>query len=242
MTRHALVVDDNALLVRTLTDILRLAGWAVTPANSGSAAVDQVQERDFDVVLMDIKMPGVNGVEAFRAMRAIRPDLRVVLMSAYTAPELIAEAEREGVARVMSKPVDPSSLLALLEHGREGRRPVLVIDSDAAFLRTLSDLLTRDGYPTVLADGLEHATRLLAERDPVAVLLHLHLGNVSAAEAITAVHRASPESALIVYSGSGDAREEVLESVPEGWVHAYLKKPFETARVSAVLKELRDGA
>jgi two-component system response regulator HydG len=242
MTRHALVVDDNALLVRTLTDILRLAGWEVTPAASGNAAVDEVQARDFDVVLMDIKMPGVNGVEAFRAMRAIRPDLRVVLMSAYTAPELIAEAEREGVARVMSKPVNPSTLLALLEEGRTVKRPVLVIDTDAAFLRTLSDLLQAEGYPTVLADSLGHATALLAERRPVAVLLHLHLGSISASDAIATVHRARPEATLIVYSGQPDAGREIAMTVPEGWVHAYLQKPFETATVSDVLKEIRGGA
>lgn len=240
MSRHALVVDDNAFLVRTLSDILRLAGWDVTPAETGSKAVEFVAERDYDVVLMDIKMPGVDGVEAFRRMRQLRPDVRVILMSAYTAPDLVAAAEDEGVLRVMSKPVDPGALLSMLEAGPTTARPVLIVDTDKAFLRTLSDVLTTEGHETVLAHGLAHAMRVLAERKPVAVLLHLHLGNVSAYEAITAVHAACSGAALIVYSGRPGANREVADLVPADWLHAYLQKPFETANVAAVLKDLHE--
>lgn len=239
MTRHALVVDDNALLVRTLCDILRLSGWEVTPATSGDSAVHAVEARDFDVVLMDIKMPGVNGVEAFRAMRSIRPGLRVVLMSAYAAPDLVAAAEREGVASVMSKPVDPRVLLALLDEGAEPR-PVLIIDTDAAFLNTLSGVLRASGYETVVADNLLHATHLLEEQRPLAVLLHLHLAGVGPRDAVSAVHSANPESALIVYSGCAGAEDELESNVPEGWVHAYIQKPFLPDKVTQVLKELRE--
>lgn len=242
MTRHALVVDDNEFLVRTLSDILRLAGWEVTPAVSGSAAVKEVMARDFDVVLMDIKMPGINGVDAFRAMRTVRPDLHVVLMSAYTAPELIEEAEREGVQGVMSKPVNPTALFELLERLHREERAVLIIDTDAAFLRTLSDLLGGEGYTTAVADDLAHATRLLEERRPIAILLHLHLGRQSPREAVTAVHQANPSAPLIVYSGRPDAEREMRAIVPEHWIHRYLQKPFATARVADVLRGLRDSA
>lgn len=242
MTRRALVVDDNEFLVRTLSDILRLAGWDVTPAASGSAAVKRVMDEDYDVVLMDIKMPGINGVDAFRAMRAVRPDLRVVLMSAYTAPELIAEAEREGVLSVMTKPVNPPALLEHLDRLHREHRAVVIVDNDAAFLHTLSDLLEREGYATVVADDLAHATRLLEERRPVAILLHLHLGRASPREAVTAMHEANPRAPLIIYSGRPGAEQEVRESIPEQWIHRYLQKPFATARVADVLRGLRDSA
>ncbi len=242
MSRHALVVDDNEFLVRTLSDILRLAGWDVTATTSGSAAVKEVMARDFDVVLMDIRMPGINGVDAFRAMRAERPGLHVVLMSAYTAPELIAEAEREGVDSVMSKPVNPAALLERLERLRREERAVLIVDTDAQFLRTLSDVLEEEGYATVVADDLAHATRLLEERRPVAVLLHLHLGQADPGTAVRAVHEAAPRAPLIIYSGRPGAESEVRALVPEQWVHRYLQKPFATARVADVLRGLRDSA
>lgn len=242
MSRRALVVDDNEFLVRTLSDILRLSGWEVTPASSGSAAVKEVMAHEYDVVLMDIKMPGINGVDAFRAMRAVRPGLHVVLMSAYTAPELIAEAEREGVVGVMSKPVNPMALLEHLERLHREERAVLIVDADVTFLRTLSDLLEREGYATVVADDLAHATRLLEDRRPIAILLHLHLGQRSPDETVRAMHEANPRAPLIVYSGRPGAEREVSSLVPSEWIHRYLQKPFGTARVADVLRGLRDSA
>ncbi len=237
MTKHAMVVDDNELLARTLSDILRLAGWEVTMATSGAAAADEVARQSFDVVLMDIRMPGLDGVAAFKEMRAMRPDIRVVLMTAYSAPELVAEAEREGVIQVLSKPVNPASLLELLGKDLTERRPVLVVDQDAAFLRTLSDVLRMSGYRTVEATDLAHASRALAERAPVAVLLHLHLGNISPQTAVSTVHDANPRSAIILYSGRPEAEREV-EDLPEGWVHAYLPKPLQVTEVTRVLETL----
>ena len=88
-------------MVKTLADVLQLQGWNVSTAHSGIEAVHAASTRLFDVVLMDIKMPGMDGVDAFKAMKARNPGLKVVLMTAYAAQERIAEAEREGVTRVL---------------------------------------------------------------------------------------------------------------------------------------------
>ena len=113
MSKRALVVDDDRMLARTLGEILELKGWSVNVATSGAEAVNVVAREEFDVVLMDIRMPGMDGVDAFKAMKASRPDIRVILMSAYTAESRIAEAQREGVVRILTKPVDVPTLLQL---------------------------------------------------------------------------------------------------------------------------------
>jgi CheY-like chemotaxis protein len=64
---------------------------------------------------MDIRMPGMDGVTAFKAIKAARPGVRVVLMTAHTAPDVILDAERAGAVRVLPKPVDLPLLLQLLE-------------------------------------------------------------------------------------------------------------------------------
>jgi DNA-binding NtrC family response regulator len=109
--KTVLIVDDDRQMVRTLSDILRLHGWEVHDAYSGEEAIAAVEARNFTAVLMDVRMGGVNGVDAFRAMKRIRPHIRVVLMTAYSASELMAEAEREGALR---KPFPPKQLLDLL--------------------------------------------------------------------------------------------------------------------------------
>ncbi len=115
MTRRVLVVDDDVEMVRTLADILRLRGWTPDVAYSGEEAVAAEQDGDYELVLMDIKMPGMDGVTAFRQMRAHNPAARVVLMTAHTEPEIVRAAVSEGVVKVLSKPVDMRALLRLFE-------------------------------------------------------------------------------------------------------------------------------
>ena len=114
VTRRVLVVDDDRAMVRTLSDILTLRGWTADVAYSGDEAVVADADGSYDLVLMDIKMPGMDGVTAFRHIKANRPDARVVLMTAHTEPDVIRAAEDEGAIRVLSKPVDVPSLLALI--------------------------------------------------------------------------------------------------------------------------------
>ena len=118
MARRALVVDDDLFMARTLADLLRLKGWTVATAHTGEDAVDAATAEDFDVVLMDIRMPGMDGVDAFRAMRAARPDVRVVLMTAYAAQDRIQEAERQGVRACIQKPFVVDQVTGLLNEIR----------------------------------------------------------------------------------------------------------------------------
>jgi DNA-binding NtrC family response regulator len=236
---HVLVVDDDPLMVKTLTDILRLSGWEVDEASSGFQAVDATTRQDFDAILMDVKMQGMDGVAALKAIRARRPDANVFLMTAYAANELLAEAEREGVTQILSKPINVRALLGLLAQSIDPKRPVLVIDSDPAFLRTLSELLLVRGYPTVTARTLEEAMLLLSSQRPRAVLLHLHLGAIQPEAAIVAVHGTGPSTALILYSGLPHGEDAIPPSLPREWIHAYLQKPFAVDHVTGVLDAIR---
>lgn len=240
MKPRALVVDDDRTMVRTLSDLLRLKGWEVSNAFSGDAAVEVASTGHFDVVLMDIKMPGMDGVEAFKAMKAAQPHIRVVLMTAYAGQDRIGEAEREGVVRVLPKPVNVESLLALLTATLSDQHPVLLIDHDAVFLTTMSEVLQLRGFDVEVAQNLEHAKRLMAERRPLAVLLHVHMGEAAVREAVTAVHEVSPSVALILYSGRPGAEEEIDRSLPSEWVHAYLQKPFAVEQITGVLDAIRN--
>lgn len=235
-----LLVDDDTFMVRTLSDVLKLKGWNVATAHSGEEAVNLVAADSFDVVLMDVKMPGMDGVDALKAMRAVRPNIRVILMTAYAAEDRLAEAERVGVVRVMAKPVNLETLAKLLAEGLVDR-PVLVVDHDSTFLRTLSQVLVLRGFEVAVANSLDHAKELMDERRPLAVLLHMHLGDMTAREAVTAVHQACPASALILYSGEPDAADEARHGLPPDWVHAYLQKPFAVEQVTGVLDAIRQN-
>ena len=235
MTRRALVVDDDRTMVKTLTDVLSLTGWEVTGAYSGKDAVEKAKAETFDVVLMDVKMPEMDGVEAFKTMKQRDPGVRVVLMTAYAAPDRLSEAEHQGVLKILSKPVNFAELLPLLSAARHGGTPILLIDNDAQFLRTLSETLRLRGYETVIARSLDEAQQLLRRQNPAAVLLHLHLGAQTALDAAKAVREVRPGAALILYSGRDGGAEELAEALPPDFVHAYFQKPFAVEDVAGAL-------
>ena len=241
MTRRALVVDDDRSMVRTLSDILQMNGWEVRPEYSGTTAVQAAVQEPFDVVLMDVRMPGLDGVDAFKAMKRARPDIKVVLMTAYAAPDRLADAERDGVVRVMSKPVNIPELFEILSEKLNSDCPVLVIDHDAIFLKTLSEVLRLKGYEVESAENLAHATQLITTRHPRAILLHLDAGADDIRNAVSTVHHANPETAIILYSGNPRTRDALERTIPGDWVHAYLEKPFTIEQVTTVLDDLPHG-
>lgn len=109
-----LLVDDDAGMVDTLTDIFEAVHHRVLAAGSGTAAVAELSRKPVDVVLMDIQMPGLNGVQALRAIKDRAPDLPVIMMTAYTRDELVQEAERISGRAVLRKPLDVGEVLTMI--------------------------------------------------------------------------------------------------------------------------------
>jgi two-component system sensor histidine kinase BarA len=117
MSPRILVVDDDRAMVKTLADIFRLRGWEVAAAHSGEEAVAVQRVQLFPHVLMDIKMPGIDGIAASRTIKEIAPSTHVILMTAHTAPEDLLSARTAGVATVLPKPIDLNSLFSMLTIG-----------------------------------------------------------------------------------------------------------------------------
>jgi DNA-binding NtrC family response regulator len=239
MHRRILIVDDDRQMVRTLCDILRLRGWEADGVYSGEEAVEAVRRESYATVLMDVKMGGMNGVEALAAMKKLRPALRVVLMTAYTANDLLAEATRQGALRILAKPVAVPGLLEMLEQSVRETQRVLVVDDDRDYLRTLATILRDGGYVVFEATDLGDALEKLKGRAPAAVVLDLRLENAAPRDSVVAIKKASPAVCLILYSGSNGALEETAATVPRSWVYATLRKPFPPERLVELLDEIR---
>lgn len=237
MTRSILIVDDERHMVRTLSDILRLRGWKPQGAHSGEEGVEAVRGKAYQVVLMDIRMAGINGVDAFKAMKALRPEIKVILMTAYTAADIIADAERAGALKVLSKPVVLSGLLEMLEQTGKGVKPVLIVADDAPFLANLGDMLTERGYLTLISESLEHALVTLEEESPAAVVLDLRLDGIQPENSVVAIRKVSPGVALILCNGR-TCRPDHPELLEGRLIHASLQKPFPPARLIEILDDI----
>ena len=108
-----LVVDDNPSMAKTLADILDVKGFEVHTAYSGAEALEILRNNSIDVLLTDVKMPDMNGVELYLETKKTRPALTTILMTAYAADDIIQQGMAEGIKTVLTKPVDIDFLLSL---------------------------------------------------------------------------------------------------------------------------------
>jgi CheY-like chemotaxis protein len=109
---RVLVVDDDPTIRVTFADILRGEGYEVAVASDGRDAVSLAAGQRFDAILLDLFMPGMDGLTALPLLRAQRPGTAIVFVSAFVEPEREAQAYRLGAAAVLSKPPNLEELLA----------------------------------------------------------------------------------------------------------------------------------
>ncbi|MBM4435058.1 MAG: response regulator [Chloroflexi bacterium] len=109
-----LIVDDDEGMTETLADIFAARRYDVATAVNGESAVARVSDDRFDVVLMDVKMPGIDGVDALLAMKRRTPDLKVIMMTAFTQDDRVARALDAKAVAVLPKPLDLECVLRLV--------------------------------------------------------------------------------------------------------------------------------
>ena len=121
ISRAVLVVDDDPSILDMTEDLLTEAGFEVTKCGSGEEALVLADERDWDVVLSDLQMPGIDGLDLLAGMRERRPDTPVILMTAFGTIQTAVSAMRGGALDFVTKPFQADELLVSLERAFERR-------------------------------------------------------------------------------------------------------------------------
>ena len=101
-----LVVDDDAGMLETMMDILSEMNFTVATADDGYKAIEMARDGAFDAILLDLKMPGIDGIETLKRIKKIKPLAKIIILTAYASEDTVLEAQREGVSEILCKPVD----------------------------------------------------------------------------------------------------------------------------------------
>jgi len=110
-----LVVDDEEAMRESLNDWLKEDGYEVGLAAGGQEAVDMVRDKPWEVILLDLKMPGMDGLETLKHLKEVRPDAEILMMTAYATVDTAVQAMKEGAFDYLVKPFDPDEVEILIK-------------------------------------------------------------------------------------------------------------------------------
>jgi DNA-binding response OmpR family regulator len=131
MKSNILVVDDEPVARQSLTDILKLEGYSVASAPNGHAAVEHVRTHPVDLMIVDLRMPGMDGLEVVQVVNQISPETEVILLTAFGSTETAIQALRLRIHDYLLKPASPSQVMASVKKGLARRSSRLRVRSGA---------------------------------------------------------------------------------------------------------------
>jgi DNA-binding NtrC family response regulator len=208
---NILVVEDGQSQREMLRDFLRKEGHTVGEAESGNKAIQRVREGHYDLILLDYKMPGMDGMKVLQAVKGINPEIDVVIITAYGTIETAVDAMKAGALDYITKPVEFDELLILVE--RVSERRILLKENEI-----LREQLGEKGVTT---------DRIIYRSEKMSALINM-AGRVAASRATILlqgesgtgkellarlIHHLSPRSARrIIAVNCGALHENLLES------------------------------
>lgn len=205
---NVMIVEDDRDLAESLAEMLELHGHRVQIAGNGQEAVEWHRKDDFDITFMDVRMPVMNGVDSFFAIRAFKPHAKVVLMTGYEE-SIVAKAMAAGAIGLLNKPFVMEDLLTKLA---DATRPVvLVADDDPDFAGSLVELLARKGYDAVVAGTGPDAIKRVTDGSVGVLILDLRMPIMGGLEVYEELRRqGTPPPTIIVTGHASDAQESLV--------------------------------
>jgi CheY-like chemotaxis protein len=234
-----LVVDDDVDTCRNLSDILTDLGFTVDVAHDGPSALEKVKQRPYDVALLDLKMPGMDGITLYREIRKIQASAVALVVTAFATPGAREQALAAGAWQVLPKPVDFPRLLRLVDQALD-QPLVMVVDDDHDLCGSLWDLLREQGFRVGIAHDVAEAGARLSGQDYRVVLIDMKLPDGDGASVFRLVRSASPKARTVVITGHREEMElRVQQAIVEG-ADAVCYKPFDVPRLLQTLQRLSE--
>lgn len=236
---HVLVVDDDTNFCSTTGKILAKKGYRVTCAENGFRAIEAVKSEDIEVVLMDVKMPAMNGVEAYKKIKAIKPGIKVILMTAFSIDALIKDALKEGVYAVVRKPFDIEAIVNMIEKSKNGAL-IAVVDDDPNICKTMKNVLERKGYGVSTCPSGEDAISLAEERQHDIYCIDMKLPVLNGLETYLEIKKRNPQAVVMVMTAHRQEMDELVRQVIKNGAYTCIYKPFDMDEVLKIIEQISE--
>jgi DNA-binding NtrC family response regulator len=233
-----LLTDDNKEFTLNLSDILDLKGNNVLKANDGFEALDIIKTSTVDLILMDIKMPVMNGVDTYKKIKTIDPIVPVIMLTAYALEELIQESLQEGAFACLKKPLDFNELFATIEQAIHNGSMILVADDDENLCQTLKDILSQKGYRVSVALDSTSAIEKVKTCAFDIMLLDMKLPPLNGLEVYLEIRRFCSGMVVVIITGFLTEIEKMVEMTRKAGAYALLEKPIDINTLLSLLEQI----
>lgn len=233
------IVDDDKDLAESLSIALEGTGCEVEMAHSGEDAVKIFKEKDFDIAFMDVKLPGMNGVDSFLEIKKMKPGVKVVMMTGYSVEQLLDQALEHGAWGILHKPIDMKKLLETLKN--VGEQGILIVDDDPDFISSTQDFLTNKGYRVSVASNGEEAIQSLVSKAINVLILDLQMPILNGLETCLRLKELGIFVPTIIVTAFAEEEKKAIDNICLTPVCSLLKKPFDPKDLIDAIDRMKKG-
>ncbi|MFH1292648.1 MAG: response regulator [Pseudomonadota bacterium] len=229
-----LVIEDDETARGQLAKAIRKEGYEVVVAEDGRAGVELFKKELPEIVVSDLKMPGIDGMEVMHTVRRLSKNTQIILVTAFGETDTVISALREGALDYLKKPLDLDQLTVALGRAKEkvmeykkgATFPALLLADDEEKIRErLARVLEKEGWKVFqVADG-EEAINVFKDNRIDVVLLDIKMPKKNGLEALHEMRSVSNDFEAIILTGYGD-ENSAIQALRDGAIN-FLKKPID---------------
>ncbi|MGR3293538.1 MAG: response regulator [Candidatus Scalindua sp.] len=221
---NILVVDDEPGIRITLAGILEDEGYNVIVAEDGYQGIIAAEKMNFKVAFIDMKMPGINGIETFKEIKKISPDTIIFFMTAFLAEDTLNEAAKLQTQAILYKPLDMDLILKLLKEDLT-KTTILIVDDEISIRDTLQGVLEERGYKVYVAENGYTAIQMAKNTHFDIMFIDVLMPGIDGFQTLEEVKKIDPVTNVIMMTGQ-NIEDFTGQAVSRG-AFAHITKPVD---------------
>lgn len=225
-----LLVDDDQDFAESLEEVLTDKGHAVTLCHDPLQALNSFDFTQFDLVLLDFKMKGMNGVELFLQIKQQAPKTKALLVTAYSLPSYEEQAEANGLLGILRKPLQFDKLFHYIDSASKSL--ILIVDDNQDFCESLEEALHTQGYRTLSAYNGEQAWEHCQRSDVDIIILDIKLPDIDGFELLDRINEQKNNVPIFIISAySQDYHRQIKNFIKSSSPSRFYTKPISTRQL-----------